>query len=181
MKRRPPPRRSQWSGSVSNFNEIARESESRSAILTSEAKTFIRAAVAPNTKRAYAAQWRQWTSYAEHNDVCVLPADPLAKGDAYTVEGIDRNLCSEAVQTRRIKIDRHRRFLPVWCRGPFDNDLRQTIYEDQIPDVVAVRTTSTHRVSHLVNLHRRIRQSSMLSAFRVAPPMRTVALHLRCL
>lgn len=36
------------------------------------------AALSPNARRAYVAQWRQWLAYAQATDLTPLPAAPTA-------------------------------------------------------------------------------------------------------
>lgn len=45
--------------------------------LSGPARAFARAAISPNTKRAYQTQWRQWCEYATAQKVTALPADPV--------------------------------------------------------------------------------------------------------
>ena len=44
--------------------------------LTAEAQAFIHAAKAPSTLRAYAADWRHFTSWCEGHRLSALPATP---------------------------------------------------------------------------------------------------------
>lgn len=48
------------------------------APLSPAARAFARDALSPNTRRAYAAQWRLWLGYAEAHGIAPLPAAPEA-------------------------------------------------------------------------------------------------------
>ena len=51
---------------------------SRLATLSPPARTLVAQALAANSRRTYAAQWRLWCAYAEAHAVALLPASPEA-------------------------------------------------------------------------------------------------------
>ncbi len=61
------------------------------AALDERVAAALRAALAPNTWRAYAADWRQWSAWATQYGVAALPAEPLA---------LARYLVDQATTTR---------------------------------------------------------------------------------
>src|SRR4051794_38701703 len=79
---------------------ISREPSGSLTTLSERARAYINASARPNTRRAYAAQLRQWMAWCETEEVATFPADPMTVAN-YLAE---RGAAGQSSSTLRIVV-----------------------------------------------------------------------------